>query len=262
MQVARIEDRDLLANFLGRQRALNAYLIGDLDDAQWGQTEYWAISDGEEIQEVALLYHGMTPPILITVQNSAGDWMRQLLEKLIAELPNQIYAHLSAGLLDIVETRFQVEDHGPHNIMDLTSDDVVRNIDATVVELLQPRDYDALEALYAASYPGHWFRRNMLEKGPYVGIRDSSGEIFSAGGAHVYSRRYGVATLGNIVTLPERRGEGLGRLVSAKLCQILSGEVDTIGLNVHAQNKAAIHIYESLNFRKLAEYSEMTLREF
>ena len=249
-----------MANFLGRQRGLNAYLIGDLDDAQWGQTEYWAISDGDEIQEVALLYHGMSPAILIAVQNNSGVWMGKLLEELREQLPKQIYAHLSSGLLDNLTPRYQVEDHGPHQIMELISDDVIRGIDTSKVALLQIADFDALETLYEASYPGHWFRRNMLETGPYAGVRASSGEIVSAGGAHVYSLDFGVATLGNIVTVPERRGEGLGRLVSAKLCQILSEKVETIGLNVHADNQAAMHIYESLNFRKLTGYSEMTLR--
>lgn len=186
--------------------------------------------------------------------------MRELLEGIGTKLPAHVYVHLSDALLDILEPQYSVEDHDVHQIMELVSDDAIQAISSSDVEELQTRDFDALEVLYEAAYPGHWFCRNMLENGPYVGIRDSAGVLISAGGAHVYSPRYGVATLGNIVTQPDHRGKGWGTLVTAKLCQLLLNEVDTIGLNVKADNRAAIHIYESLNFRKLADYSEMTLR--
>jgi ribosomal protein S18 acetylase RimI-like enzyme len=259
LQVRQVKEKTVLEEFLKRQKALNAYPLGDLDEPFWSQTEYFAIFDGDEIREIALLYHGMSPPILLAIQNNAGDWMQTLLKELLPQLPKTVYAHLSAGLLDIFEGRYQAEDHGMHLIMELDAKEAVRSAEVDSVEILNVEDFEALESLYQAAYPGHWFYRYMLENGPYVGIRDEAGQMISAGGTHVYSPQYGVAALGNIVTHPDVRGKGLGKLVSAKLCQLLLDNVDTIGLNVHTDNKAAVTLYQALQFKAIAEYSEITL---
>ena len=83
----------------------------------------------------------------------------------------------------------------------------------------------------------------------------------------MYSPQYGVAALGNITTLPEYRGQGLGTLVTARVCRELlksSGSYDRrhsydrriIGLNVRADNAPAIRCYHNLGFEKVAEYEE------
>jgi predicted GNAT family acetyltransferase len=99
----------------------------------------------------------------------------------------------------------------------------------------------------------------MLETGLYQGIR-RGGCLVSVAGVHVYSPRYRVAALGNITTHPDWRGRGLATLVSAKLCETLSkGGIEHIGLNVKADNVAALTCYERLGFRWAADYGEYTL---
>ncbi len=201
----------------------------------------------------------MDPPIFIAIRNANGVWMDTLVASLVDALPENVYVHVSEGLSQLFEHKYGIEDHGKHFIMELAQDSAFDFDNGNAVEMLSIKDFDALRVLYEASYPGNWFRRHMLENGPYAGVRSKDGDLLSAGGAHVYSPRYGVATLGNIVTHPDHRGEGLGKSVSAKLCQVLGERVDTIGLNVRADNEAAIHIYEKLGFQKLAEYWEMTM---
>jgi predicted GNAT family acetyltransferase len=124
---------------------------------------------------------------------------------------------------------------------------------------LSPADLPALETLYTAAYPGNWFDPRMLETGCYYGVWHG-GQIASVAGVHVYSPQYRVAALGNITTHPDHRGKGLCTAVTANLCRaLLSGPVDTIGLNVKADNHAAIHCYQNLGFVKAAEYEELML---
>ena len=47
---------------------------------------------------------------------------------------------------------------------------------------------------------------------------------------------------------PTLRGRGFGRLVTGRLCMSLLEQVDEIALDVHAQNRAAIAMYERLGF--------------
>ena len=76
---------------------------------------------------------------------------------------------------------------------------------------------------------------------------------------HVYSAAYRVAALGNIATAPARRRRGLGRVVTAAVCQSLLASVDVIGLNVLADNAAARRCYEGLGFTDVCEYDEVLL---
>ena len=88
-----------------------------------------------------------------------------------------------------------------------------------------------------------------------VGIR-REGTLVCIAGVHVHSSIYRVAALGNIATDPALRGQGLAQRATAQLCRALLTTVDTIGLNVKADNTAAIACYRKLGFEVAAEYEE------
>jgi predicted GNAT family acetyltransferase len=119
-------------------------------------------------------------------------------------------------------------------------------------------DLNEALAFYEQSYPGNWFDARMLETGRYYGLWDA-GRLVSVAGVHVYSRRYRVAALGNIATDPAHRRKGYGTLVTAQLCRTLLGETDHIGLNVKADNEAAMRCYQRLGFEIVAPYGEFDI---
>ena len=261
MQVSPITDKAAIAGFLRRQAALNAYPLGDLDARFWPDTRWYALKDADRILEIALLYSGMDPPILIAIQNSSAAHMRRLLAEIVADLPKAVYVHLSADLISALEVRYAAHNHGPHHIMELVDKRTALDVDTVGTARLDPQDVDEMLRLYELAYPGHWFRAHMLDYGPYFGWRNELGQLMSVSGVHVYSEEYSVATLGNVVTHPKMQGQGLGSLVNARLCQELIPRIETIGLNVHADNRAASRVYEKLGFRAIAIYEEMTLSE-
>jgi GNAT superfamily N-acetyltransferase len=173
-------------------------------------------------------------------------------------LPRRLYAHLSEGLADVLGEEYQVSWHGKHYKMGLTKTGLLGGVDTSDVTRLGESDVRELEALYRVSYARNWFDPRMLETGHYYGIR-RGGELVSVAGVHVYSPVYKVAALGNITTRPDWRGQGLGTTVTAELCRELLPTVDHIGLNVKADNVAALACYEGLGFEQVASYQECSL---
>jgi predicted GNAT family acetyltransferase len=92
-----------------------------------------------------------------------------------------------------------------------------------------------------------------------VGFREN-GRLVCVAGVHVHSPTWGVAALGNVATLPELRGRGLARGACAALCLLLLADgIETIALNVRADNAPAIAAYTQLGFELATTYTEASL---
>jgi ribosomal protein S18 acetylase RimI-like enzyme len=255
MRIISFHNKDEIERLLRRNVYLHLYSIGDLDDFFWKHTTWYGFDDDEP---PVLLYSGANPPVLLALTDGLSQRSVDLLRELLPLLPRRFYAHLSENLADVLKKEYRVDSNGAHFKMGLTGTERLEKIDTSEVLKLENSDIDNLKEFYQKSYPGNWFDPRMLETGFYYGIRND-GKLISAAGVHVYSPVYKVAALGNITTDPDWRGRGLGTKVSAKLCKDLLKSVDHIGLNVKANNKAAIASYEKLGFEKIAVYEECFL---
>jgi ribosomal protein S18 acetylase RimI-like enzyme len=263
MRTQVVTSRPQLELFLRRDPYLHLYELGDLDPFFWPRTRWLASLDeqsGESgaIRHLALLYDAPALPVLMVLAAEPDAAWRRWLESITPELPDRVYAHLSPGLEQALEGAFELEPHGRHLRMALTRP----NLDLSEterVDRLTPADRPALDAFYTEAYPGSWFDPRMLETMHYYAWRED-GAILSVAGIHVWSVEYGVAALGNIATHPAHRSRGLARRVTARLCRELLPTAAHIGLNVHAENAAAIACYADLGFETIAEYGEFLAR--
>lgn len=162
---------------------------------------------------------------------------------------------MSSGLQDVLQDQYQLSAHGKHLKMALKNKFALNNVDCSAVIQLTEKDIADILELYKISYPGNWFDEQMLKTHKYFGIREQN-RLISLAGIHVYSPKYNVAALGNICTHPDFRGKGFGRVATAELCKSLLKEIEFIGLNVKADNKPAISLYEKLGFEKMSSYFE------
>jgi ribosomal protein S18 acetylase RimI-like enzyme len=242
-----VHDRGELAALLSRDPALHAYELGDLDDFSWPYTTWYRQGDA-----LALLYHGLATPTLLAFGDGAGE----LLTGLLPLLPWRFDAHLSPGLESVLAGTFQIQSHEPHVKMALTDPARLSDVDRSG-EVLTVDDLPELTALYEAAYPGNWFDQRMLATDHYIGVR-RDGALAAVAGVHVWSPTYRVSTLGNVTTHPRSRGLGLATTAVATLCRRLLTSVDHIGLNVHADNAAAIAVYTRLGFTTVAHYTEFS----
>lgn len=99
-----------------------------------------------------------------------------------------------------------------------------------------------------------FFYPAMLAHGVFFGMFEGD-EIVAAAGTHLVARDEGAAAIGNVYVRRDRRDRGLGKVMTAAVLNELRG-VETIGLNVRADNAAAIRVYESLGFVRHCEFRE------
>jgi len=261
-------DRAALERFWrrGDGGATHVYGLADLDEPFWEGARCFVLerADGE-IDAVALLLEALELPILYAVAPPGDARTCALIEALAPQLPGVFFANLPLGAAERLEPEFAIEPHGAHVKMALPGPEALARVDTRAVEPLGPADYDELAAFYAgeAYLPeergGRFFSRYMLTLGPWFALRERGG-LVAVAGLHVRSRRFGVAALGNIATRPDRRGRGLARAVTARLCEALLPSTPHLGLNVHVSNAAARRCYESLGFRERLRYDEAAFR--
>jgi ribosomal protein S18 acetylase RimI-like enzyme len=206
------------------------------------------------------VYDEPEPPVLIALPAEPRTEMAALLESLLRELPPRLYVHTGLDMLPVLGLRYEAGAAEPHLKMSLADPGRLEDeVEGVVVLPVAARA--EVEAFYGGAYPGTWFAPRMLETNRYVGVRDERG-LACVAGVHVWSPRWRVAALGNVATRPDVRGRGLARRTCSALCRrLLADGIDTIALNVRADNAPAIRAYRRLGFETAAEYVEVMLQE-
>jgi hypothetical protein len=170
--VTSVHDRDELEALLRRDPALHAYELGDLDDLLWPYTNWYRRGDA-----VALLYHGVRPPIVLALDHGTQQTvLSELLAGVLPLLPRRFYAHLSPGVDGVLTTSFVAEHRGKHLKMALTDLSRLRQV-APAGDVLGPDDLPDLVTFYEVAYPANSFDERMLGMGPYIGIRRDGGLV-------------------------------------------------------------------------------------
>lgn len=257
MRTIQLHDKDTIERALRRNPYLHLYEIGDLDDFFWPDTTWYALEEDGEIAEVALLYSGSPLPVLLALTDEPQR-MTELIGGIRHLLPVSLSAHLGDGVLEALHDRYVPDHHGPYVKMGLTRPERLQGIDTEAIIRFTTDDLAELTCFYNEHNPGNWFEPRMLETGHYYGLR-RDGQIVSAAGVHVYSRRYQVATIGNVLTHPNFRGQGLATQVCARLSKELLKTVAHVGLNMRADNAPAQACYTRIGFERLAGYHELAL---
>jgi RimJ/RimL family protein N-acetyltransferase len=256
-KITELTRKDEIFSFLNRNREINLYLIGDLDDFFFPHTKWYALEENNGVEAIALLYSGGTVPTLLSFVYNKPDLSFYLLQQIKPLLPSKFYAHLSGGLADAFGKDTVIESLGKDYRMILRSSppQTVRH----EIKKLLPGDDNSLKQFYDEAYPHNWYDSRMLETGWYRGVSEN-GKITGVAGVHVVSEEYSIAALGNIATHPSRRGQGIAADLTAYLCRELSKKVSTVGLNVKANNAAAIKCYSNIGFEITGEFEEYLFR--
>ena len=244
-----LEDKEVLREFLMRDRYANAYLLGKLDQVYDPFCRWYGCYDGVgEVTDLLLMYQGLSIPVVFLVSGAQGDG-RDFFRASAEHLPSRFEFHVIGEQMSTFRETHPVISCQKMHRMGLEKGHYrpLEGLDISRVERLGHRDTAAIMALYE-HYPDHFFEPYQLESGLYFGVRGEGGELISISGIHNVSLEHDVAVIGNLVTHPEARGQRLATSCTARLLSELFEQVSFAALNVQYHNEAAIRMYTNFGF--------------
>jgi GNAT superfamily N-acetyltransferase len=238
----RLTDKNAIRTLLRRDRVWSVYALGDLAPPMFAKTLWFA-------PDLTLVVQDYGTAILFAMGPGS---VREALECVTG--PVHLQVHRDA--LDEVSRHAAVSSPRLMWRMTWTGDHLASP--GGVTTRLGASDVPALQALYAdgksSGESPDFFFPSMLADGVFHGIYEGTA-LVAAAGTHLVAREEGAAAIGNVYTRHDRRGRGLGRLTTSAVLGELA-DVETIGLNVRADNDAALHLYESLGFVRHCQFYE------
>ena len=253
----RLTDKNEIRIRLRRDPAWSVYALGDLAPPMFAKTQWF-------MPDLALIVRDYGTTILFAMGPGS---VREALES----VAGPVHLQVQQDALDEVARHAAVSSPRLMWRMTWTGDLSRRSATtlqrakadrfvsgSTATSRLNANDVPALQALYAdgesSGESPDFFFPSMVADGVFHGIYEDAA-LVAAAGTHLLAREEGAAAIGNVYTRHDRRGRGLGRLVTSAVLGELAG-VETIGLNVRADNEAALHLYESLGFARHCEFYE------
>lgn len=250
-------ERGPLIALFERHRAVHPYGLADLEEPYWSRSTWWQRGEAA----VGLIGIPAAPiDVVYAISEAAPEATTRLLAELAADhLPHRFVVTGPVGLVEAVSGSHEARWAALHRKMVLDGEPPKPDRGAQRVRRLGRADVEGIRRLLASDPgAGDFFVDDLVDTGCYFGI-DDGGELVSMAGVHVLDHHRGVAAVGNVATRPDHRRRGMGRAVTVRLVEELSGAVPTIGLNVRQSNRAAISLYESLGFRWVMDYQEAEL---
>jgi ribosomal protein S18 acetylase RimI-like enzyme len=256
MRAVTLTDRSLIRQFLMTDRFFADYALGDLDPVHFQQTEWWGAENNGKLRTLVMVYHDLTPPILFALGEARG--IELLLDRMV-QLP-EIGLSIREEHLPVVEKFYRAKPY-PMLKMALLPEDfkpVAPNNSADVrITRLEASHIPQLYDLYAYG-GGDAFRPKSLEFGVFYGVFVAD-RLVAIAGTHIVSDNELVAALGNVMTHPQYRSQGLATLATSAVCDELLGRgIQLIGLSVGRSNDAAIRVYEKNGFKRRIPFYEGT----
>ncbi len=240
--MSRLVDKDTIRAILRRDPAWCVYALGDLSPEMFPKTEWFT-------PDLSLVLKDYGTSILFTMGTGS-------VREALGHVTWPVHLQVQPDALEAIARHATLEKVEAMWRMTWTGDRTVRTEDRAA--RLSDAEVPALQRLYAdgdTSGDGpDFFYPAMVSRGVFAGVYEGA-DLVAVAGTHLVSRDEGVAAIGNIYVRRDRRGRGLGRIVTAGVMRELA-DVETVGLNVRARNDAAIRLYESLGFTRHCAFNE------
>jgi ribosomal protein S18 acetylase RimI-like enzyme len=238
----RLTDTHEIRAILRRDPLWCVYALGDLAPKMVAKTQWFT-------PDLTLVLHDYGTSILFAMGTGG-------VREALAHVTWPVHLQVQADALDEVTQHATIE--GTRLMWRMGWSGHPSPASTAGAERLGTKDVTALQQLYAdgdaTGESPDFFFPSMVTDGVFFGVYEAE-MLVAAAGTHVLANEEGAAAIGNIYTRRDRRGRGLGRIVTSRVLDSVKG-LETVGLNVRADNHAALHLYESLGFVRHCPFYE------
>lgn len=238
----RATDKDAIRAILRRDPGWCVYALGDLSPEMFPKTQWFT-------PDLSMVLKDYGTSILFAM--GAGS-----VHEALDAVTWPVHLQVRNDALETIAQHARVEETREMWRMIWTGERALQKDDRAI--RLGEADVQALRKLYAdgeaSGEAPDFFYPGMVSRGVFFGIYEQ-GQLVAAAGTHLVSRDEGAAAIGNIYTRRDRRGQGLGRVTTTAVMRELAS-LETVGLNVRADNGAALSLYESLGFERHCPFFE------
>ncbi len=248
LEVRATRDREMLREFLERDRLFAAYAICDLDEREFQRTRWGIAMQQGSLVALVMEYSGQSPQPVFAM--GAIDGIEAILEGVIRTRVGYVSARRDT--LHALAAHYRVEP-GPEMVRMVVDASTFVPLPGPVSRLLPPEIGD-LNRLYDLGLAA-WLPAEVLVHGVYYGVR-VNGRLVAAAGTHVVSREARLAVVGNVLTHREHRGQGYAKLTTAAVTAELLRTCDQVVLNVRSDNPPALAAYAAIGYREYTRFEE------
>lgn len=111
---------------------------------------------------------------------------------------------------------------------------------------LKPSEIHEVNRLYGIEGI-HGFSASRVRRGVFYGIW-KEGKLVAVAGTHVLAPSYGIAHVGNVMTHPDFRNQGLAKICVSSVTGELLETCEDVVLDVESENTPAVRAYTSLGY--------------
>jgi len=242
----RLSDRAAIRAILRRDLGWGVYALGDLAPPMFPKTQWFSSGSGSDL---TLVLNDFGTSILFAMGTES---IREALDHV------QWPVHLQLQQDGLAEVARYAEIETQCQMWRMVWVGGAGRAGGAGAVRLGAADVPALLRLYsdgeATGESPDFFYPSMVTDGVFFGAYEG-GALVAAAGTHLFAPEEHAVAIGNIYTMRECRGRGLGRLVTSAVIEAVKN-IGTVGLNVRAGNPAALHLYESLGFVRHCPFHE------
>lgn len=240
-----LTDKTAIRAILRRDPVWGVYALGDLAPPMFPKSQWFSSGSGPDL---TLVLHDYGTSILFAVGTvsirEALDHVRWPVHlQLQQEALNEVARHA------MIENQCQMWRMSWHD-GSATARRGGTSVPPVAAQQLGAADVPALLKLYAdgesTGESPDFFYPSMVTDGVFFGVYEGDA-LVAAAGTHLFAPEEQSVAIGNIYTRRDRRGRGLGGVVTRAVLDVVK-DSGTVGLNVRAHNHAALRLYESLGF--------------
>ena len=240
IRVRKLTDKEEILSYLERERSYAAAAIAHLEP-NLAVLSKWFLTKSHEDFALCLISKSLSPSYMLAL----GD--EHTLDYLLASipLPGEVFVTFQPRHLSTIESFYDLDQCFRMMRMIVKKEDFIPM--AQEATRLHSSHIDELNRLYR-QYGETTFAARQIRRGVYYGIwRD--GHIVAVAGTHLISPTYGIAYVGNVLTHPEYRNQGLATICTSAVTADLLDHCREVVLNVEPQNLPAIRAYGNLGYR-------------